>query len=102
MFYELASTSWGTEEIDAMQRVIQGGLFTMGENVKKFEEDFAKKFGSKHALMVSSGSAANLVGVGTLFFKKDRPLQRGDEVIVPAISSSTSTKRKRKPYCCKG
>ena len=90
MFYELASTSWGTEEIHAMQRVIQGGLFTMGENVKKFEEDFAKKFGSKHALMVSSGSAANLVGVGTLFFKKDRPLQRGDEVIVPAISWSTT------------
>ena len=90
MFYELASTSWGTEEIDAMQRVIQGGLFTMGENVRQFEVDFAKKFGTKHALMVSSGSAANLVGVGTLFFKKDRPLQRGDEVIVPAISWSTT------------
>lgn len=90
MFYELASTSWGTEEIDAMQRVIQTGLFTMGANVRKFEEDFAKKFGSKHALMVSSGSAANLVGVGALFFKKERPLQRGDEVIVPAISWSTT------------
>ncbi len=90
MFYELASTSWGNEEIDAMQRVIQTGLFTMGANVRKFEEDFAKKFGSKHALMVSSGSAANLVGVGALFFKKERPLQRGDEVIVPAISWSTT------------
>ncbi|MBI5753344.1 MAG: DegT/DnrJ/EryC1/StrS family aminotransferase [Hydrogenophilales bacterium] len=90
MFYELASTSWGTEEIDAMQRVIQTGLFTMGANVRKFEEDFARKFGSKHALMVRSGSAANLVGVGALFFKKERPLQRGDEVIVPAISWSTT------------
>lgn len=90
MFYDLASTSWGTEEIDAMQRVIQTGLFTMGANVRKFEEDFAKKFGAKHALMVSSGSAANLVGVGALFFKKERPLQRGDEVIVPAISWSTT------------
>lgn len=90
MFYELASTSWGSEEIDAMQRVIQGGLFTMGANVRQFEEDFAQKFGSKHALMVSSGSAANLVGVGALFFKKERPLQRGDEVIVPAISWSTT------------
>jgi len=90
MFYDLASTSWGTEEIDAMQRVIQTGMFTMGTNVRKFEEDFAKKFGTKHALMVSSGSAANLVGVGALFFKKERPLQRGDEVIVPAISWSTT------------
>lgn len=90
MFYDLASTSWGSEEIDAMQRVIQSGLFTMGENVRRFEADFAKKFGVKHALMVSSGSTANLVGVGALFFKKNRPLQRGDEVIVPSISWSTT------------
>jgi CDP-6-deoxy-D-xylo-4-hexulose-3-dehydrase len=90
MFYDLASTSWGTEEIDAMQRVIQTGMFTMGEQVRRFEADFAKKFDVKHALMVSSGSAANLVGVGALFFTQDRPLQRGDEVIVPAISWSTT------------
>lgn len=90
MFYDLASTSWGTEEIDAMQRVIKTGMFTMGEQVRRFEADFAKKFDVKHALMVSSGSAANLVGVGALFFTKDRPLQRGDEVIVPAISWSTT------------
>ena len=90
MFYDLASTSWGSEEIDAMQRVIQTGLFTMGANVRQFETDFAQKFGVKYALMVSSGSAANLVGVGALFFKKDRPLQRGDEVIVPAISWATT------------
>ena len=90
MFYDLASTSWGTEEIDAMQRVIQTGMFTMGEQVRRFEVDFAKKFDVKHALMVSSGSAANLVGVGALFFTQERPLQRGDEVIVPAISWSTT------------
>ncbi len=90
MFYELASSTWGTEEIDAMQRVIKSGMFTMGENVRAFEAAFAKQFGTKHALMVGSGSAANLVGVGALFYAKDRPLQRGDEVIVPAISWSTT------------
>lgn len=90
MFYDLASSSWGTEEIDAMQRVISSGMFTMGENVRRFEEDFARKFGTKHALMVSSGSAANLVGVAALFHAGKRPLQRGDEVIVPAISWATT------------
>jgi CDP-6-deoxy-D-xylo-4-hexulose-3-dehydrase len=90
MFYELASSSWGSEEIDAMQRVIASGMFTMGANVRRFEEDFAHKFGVRHALMVSSGSTANLVGVGALFFTKNRPLQRGDEVIVPSISWSTT------------
>jgi len=73
-----------------MQRVIESGMFTMGENVRRFEEDFARKFGTRHALMVSSGSAANLVGVAALFFHSKRPLQRGDEVIVPAISWATT------------
>ena len=41
--------------------------------------------------MVSSGSSANLVGVAALFYlRKHRPLQRGDEVIVPAISWATT------------
>ena len=90
MFYELASSSWGSEEIDAMQRVIASGRFTMGENVHRFEEHFARRFGVKHALMVSSGSAANLVGVAALCHSGARPLQRGDEVIVPAISWATT------------
>ncbi|MGE0876217.1 MAG: DegT/DnrJ/EryC1/StrS family aminotransferase [Burkholderiales bacterium] len=90
MFYELASSTWGQEEIDAMQRVIASGMFTMGENVRAFEAAFAGKFGVRHALMVGSGSAANLVGVGALCYAKDRPLARGDEVIVPAISWSTT------------
>jgi CDP-6-deoxy-D-xylo-4-hexulose-3-dehydrase len=90
MFYELASSSWGTEEVEAMQRVIASGMFTMGENVRRFEEAFAHKFGAKHALMVSSGSTANLVGLAALFYSGDRRLRRGDEVIVPAISWATT------------
>jgi CDP-6-deoxy-D-xylo-4-hexulose-3-dehydrase len=90
MFYELASSSWGDEEIQAIQRVVASGRFTMGENVSRFEEAFAGKFGVKHALMVSSGSTANLVGIAALFYKKDRPLQRGDEVIVPSVSWATT------------
>ena len=43
----------------------------------------------KHAIMVNSGSSANLVSIASLFFKK-RPLKKGDEVIVPAISWSTT------------
>jgi CDP-6-deoxy-D-xylo-4-hexulose-3-dehydrase len=90
MFYSLASTSWGPEELKAIQRVVDSGMFTMGENVKAFERDFAKYFGTKYGVMVNSGSSANLVAVASLFYKKDRPLQRGDEVIVPAISWSTT------------
>jgi CDP-6-deoxy-D-xylo-4-hexulose-3-dehydrase len=73
-----------------MRRVIESGRFTMGENVARFEDAFRRRFNVRHALMVSSGSAANLVGVAALFYVKNRPLQRGDEVIVPAISWATT------------
>ena len=90
MFYDLASSSWGPEEITAMRQVLESGRFTMGEHVKRFEEAFRAKFGVRHALMVGSGSAANLVGIAALSYVKDRPLARGDEVIVPAISWATT------------
>lgn len=90
MFYELASSTWGPEELGAIRRVIDSDRFTMGEYVLRFEQDFARKFGVKHALMVGSGSAANLVGIAALFFRRQRPLRRGDEVIVPAVSWATT------------
>jgi CDP-4-dehydro-6-deoxyglucose reductase, E1 len=90
MFYELAAPTWGDEEIQAINRVVASGMFTMGRNVLAFEEAFARYFGAKHAVMVNSGSSANLVAVASLFFKKDRPLRRGDEAIVPAISWATT------------
>jgi CDP-6-deoxy-D-xylo-4-hexulose-3-dehydrase len=88
--YELASDSWGQEEINAIQGVVDSGRYTMGEKVSEFESAFASKFGSRHCLMVSSGSMANLVSIAALFYKSDKPLQKGDEVIVPAISWATS------------
>jgi CDP-6-deoxy-D-xylo-4-hexulose-3-dehydrase len=90
MFYDLASTSWGQEELDAIARVLREGRFTMGDHVRRFEEAFAAKIGVKHAVMVNSGSSANLVSVASLFHVRDRPLRRGDEAIVPAISWATT------------
>jgi CDP-6-deoxy-D-xylo-4-hexulose-3-dehydrase len=90
MFYDLAASSWGEEEIHALQCVIQGGRFTMGEQVAAFEREFAAYFGMRYGVMVNSGSSANLASIAALFYKHDRPLQRGDEVIVPAISWSTT------------
>ena len=90
MFYDLASTSWGDEELEAIRRVCQSDRYTMGDQVRSFENAFASKFGMKHAVMVNSGSSANLVAVAALCYKRERPLQRGDEVIVPAISWATT------------
>lgn len=90
MFYELAANTWGPEEIAAIERVIASNRFTIGPNVAAFEEAFAAYHRRKYAVMVNSGSSANLLCVAALFYKKDRPLSRGDEVIVPAISWATT------------
>jgi CDP-6-deoxy-D-xylo-4-hexulose-3-dehydrase len=90
MFYELAASTWGPEEIAAIEQVVAEGRFTMGPKVAAFEEAFARYHDSRYAVMVNSGSSANLIAVAALFYKKHRPLQRGDEVIVPAISWATT------------
>ena len=90
MFYELAGSSWGPEETSALERVLRTGRLTMAGEVAAFEKEFAGYFGMKHAVMVNSGSSANLVSVAALFYKRHQPLQRGDEVIVPAISWATT------------
>jgi CDP-6-deoxy-D-xylo-4-hexulose-3-dehydrase len=90
--FPLATSSWEQEEQDAMQGVIASGMFTMGEHVQTFERDFAKYVGSKHCVMVNSGSSANLLIVAALFYTQnpDLKLKRGDEIIVPAVSWSTT------------
>lgn len=88
--YPLASSTWDEKEIEAIQGVIAKDMYTMGAGVKQFEEDFAKYVNSKYAVMVNSGSSANLIAVAALFFTKNPKLKRGDEVIVPAVSWSTT------------
>ena len=90
--FPLATSTWGQEEQDAMQRVIASGIFTMGESVNAFERDFAEYVGSKYCVMVNSGSSAILLMVAALFYTKNPKLKlnRGDEVIVPAVSWSTT------------
>jgi len=90
MFYELAASSWDRDEIEAMHRVIASDRYTMGAHVAELEQRFAAYFGMRYGVMVNSGSSANLAAVAALFYKKERPLRRGDEVIVPAISWSTT------------
>lgn len=90
--FPLATSSWGPEEHAAMQSVIASGHFTMGERVAAFERDFARYTGTRHCVMVNSGSSANLLMVAALFYTRNPllRLKRGDEVIVPAVSWSTT------------
>jgi dTDP-4-amino-4,6-dideoxygalactose transaminase len=88
--YPLASSTWDEKEIQAIQSVIDKDIYTMGESVAAFEADFAKFTNTKYCVMVNSGSSANLLAIGSLFYTKNPRLQKGDEVIVPAVSWSTT------------
>lgn len=90
--FPLATSSWDDAEYDALNRVIESNQFSMGPEVSAFETEFAAQFGSKYAVMVNSGSSANLLIVAALRFTKNDAfrLQPGDEIIVPAVSWSTT------------
>jgi len=88
--YPLATSTWDDKELQAIQSVIDKDNYSMGDSVAQFEQDFAKFINRKYCVMVSSGSAANLIATAALFYTKNPMLKRGDEVIVPAVSWSTT------------
>lgn len=90
MGFELASSTWGEEEKQSIMEVMSSNIYTMGRHVKEFEDKFASYFGMQYAVMANSGSSANLIAVASLFYKTKNSLKRGDEVIVPCISWSTT------------
>ena len=68
------------EEIEEVVKVLKSKWLSMGPVTQKFEEEFAKYIGIKHAFGVSSGTAAlhiahKVLGIGP-----------GDEVIVPSLT----------------
>lgn len=90
MRYPLAADTWDDREIEAIKTVIDNGRYTMGTCVKAFEQQFAEKFGTRHAVMVNSGSSANLLMIASLVLDDRYDINPGDEVIVPAVSWSTT------------
>jgi dTDP-4-amino-4,6-dideoxygalactose transaminase len=79
------------EDLDAVERVLRSGALAQGEQVAAFEREFAEHLGVRHAIAVSSCTAALhlaylAAGVGP-----------GDEVVVPSITFAASAAAVR--YC---
>ena len=82
---------YGAEEVTGAIDALLSQHVTMGARVAEFESAFAREMGSKHAIMVNSGSSANLLAVSVLAQAAlDGHLKPGDEVIVPAVTWSTT------------
>ena len=83
--------SYGPEEVSEAIDSLLTGQLTMGNKVKDFEMMFARYLGRKHAIMVNSGSSANLLALSVLTNPVVKGhIQPGDEVITPAITWATT------------
>ena len=89
--YNLLSNAFNKKDIDVGIRVLKSKKITISKITKKFEKYFAKKIGSKYALMTNSGSSANLLAVSALTNPLNKnKITAGSEVIIPAVCWSTS------------
>src|SRR2546428_7590342 len=83
--------SYGSDEVEEALESMLSTWVTMGKKVKRFEEMFAEYLGSKHAVMVNSGSSANLLTLSVLTnpLLQDRIMPR-TEIITPAVTWATT------------
>tara|TARA_Y100001972_G_C7662757_1_gene334528 strand:- start:1089 stop:2249 length:1161 start_codon:yes stop_codon:yes gene_type:complete len=86
IYYPLAYSTWGNEELQAIQRVCDSDMYTMGRHVKQFESEFADLFGSENAVMVNSGSSANLLMLSLLKWK----YKLTGDIICPVVGWATT------------
>src|SRR3989442_2975439 len=87
----LTVPTYGSEEVEEVVDSLLSTWVTMGAKVKKFEEAFAEYNGSKYAVMVNSGSSANLPALSVLTnpILPDH-IKRGSEIITPAVTWATT------------
>ena len=89
--YPLIDNAFSTADILKGIEVLLSGQLTMSEITQKFEYEFAKYIGANYALMVNSGSSANLIAAFALVNpRKKNYLKKGDEFLIPVLCWSTS------------
>jgi dTDP-4-amino-4,6-dideoxygalactose transaminase len=81
----LSDLNFDQGERKMVDRVIKSKWLTMGETVERLEKKFAEFIGSKHAIAVSSGTAALHLAMRALNIKPN------EEVIVPSLSFVASS-----------
>lgn len=89
--FPLVDSSYDNQEILSCIETLRSGQLTMGQRVQQFEHEFAEHIGAPFAVMVNSGSSANLLAVSAAINPlRGTRLVAGDHVAVPAVCWSTS------------
>ena len=83
----IGDLKFGSEEKEALQRVIDSGRISEGPEVRAFEDEFAQWVGVRHCVAVSSGTAALICGLKSLILdRRFMYVQEGDAVLIPALT----------------
>ena len=92
MKYPLVDYPFSKNDINSGRKILSMGKFiTMNKVTREFEKRFAKYLGVKYALIVNSGSSANLLSLFALINPKAKKrVKWQDECIIPTICWSTS------------
>ena len=90
-FYPLLDNGLSKDDLNEGIKVLKSGRITMGDKTQLFEKKFQKKLKTKYALMVNSGSSANLLAV----FASCNPLRKnrfkpGDNALIQSLCWPTS------------
>jgi CDP-4-dehydro-6-deoxyglucose reductase, E1 len=81
----------GAPELEALVDASLDGWLTEGRFAARFAPAFAQAAGRDRALLVGSGSQANLLAVAAACSRLlEHPLQPGDEVVTPALGFATT------------
>jgi len=90
-FYPLVDNPYRKKDINKAIEVLKSFKITSGIKTINFQNSFKKKIKVNNALMVNSGSSANLLALQCLInpYRKKR-LKRGDEILIPSLCWSTS------------
>ena len=87
--YPLAVATYGVEEVLGALESMTSFRTTMWSKTQDFEDSFAARFGAQEAVMVNSGSSADLLMAFALRDPRFGGLEVGDEVLAPAVTWPT-------------
>src|SRR5947207_2825065 len=87
MKFPIAYSTFGSVEREAVIGCLDRQQTTMGAKVREFEERFAAYIGVAEAIMVNSGSSADLVMM--LAARETGLMRAGDEIALPAVTWPT-------------
>ncbi|WP_153557929.1 DegT/DnrJ/EryC1/StrS family aminotransferase [Roseimaritima sediminicola] len=88
-WFPLTLPTYGVDEISEAIECMVDFQTSMGQRTRQFEQAFANYVGAADAVMVNSGSSADLLLAYQLINPLNPRLQPGDEVLVPVVTWPT-------------